>query len=60
MDTSWSFNLFGFDIIKADNAYGCWLISFKNWDSEVERSLLSINYYQGAWMIDVCFFKLIG
>lgn len=56
---NFSFDLFGFDWLTQDDIVGFWIGSFKNWETDGQRSLLSIHYDQGLIRIDILFIRVI-
>lgn len=54
------FNLFGFDIVKQDQLFGFWLVSFKLLCiNERQRNLLSVYYCDGDWFFDLFWLHII-
>lgn len=52
-----SLQLFGFDFIRLDSLYGFWFFEVKNWNKDLHRSLLSIYWNDGEFIVDFLFMR---
>ena len=53
------FNLIGFDFFISDKLFGFWILSIRDY-AKYHRNLLCVYYYDGHWILDLFFIRLLG
>jgi len=48
-----TFQLFGFDVMPQDRLFGGWIGKIKLWRIDMVRSLISVYYNDGEWIINI-------